>query len=238
MSKTTQELIQDLDAANAAIETAQTAYNAARTNQNDANQKVDAAKSALDAAKSTQAQIKADLLHALGGIPAPITPAPAPTPIKPVPAPTPGPAPVSQNNSVLYIVIICIALLAAKQFNLIPFRWNPNPNPPPAPAPVTNDPLRVSYIYDKNNISQDIGAIRDNVEKVQAALTSVNAHYRNYDVNDQEVKDNLMPAVQKMNNQLPILVIQDEKTGKLVGDIVPAPKTYQDIINAVKNVRK
>lgn len=235
MPKTIQELIQDSEAADSAVQSAQAAYDAARAAEVESNRKANESKSALASAKALQSQVKVDLLHALGGIPAPNTPLPAPSP-RPAPV-TPVPAPVSQNNLVLYILIVCIGLLAAHQFHLIPFKWN-RPEPPPIPAPANNDPLRVSYIYDKNNVTQDIGAIRDNIEKIQNSISPLNAKYRNYDVNDQEVKDSLMPAVQKANNQLPILVIQDEKDGKLVGDIISSPKTYQDIINAVKNVRK
>lgn len=229
----TEELIEKLKSANENLVTAQKVSEEKNKIAKAASDEATFAMTALASASRELNGVKAEVANALNADPVPV----------PSPIVRPAPVPVqSTNNNMFIVIMIAAAIFLAIHFGVVeinnPFNpVPPGPNPPPIPGPVLTDPIRVSYIYDKDNADQTTREIRNNVEKIESELKSVQAEYRAYDVNDDEVKKNYMDAVMESNKHLPILVIQNDKTGKKIGDIILAPASSDDIINATKNAR-
>lgn len=234
---TIEELIAEVNKLEAEVNANGAAVTAKQADAATIAQEIGNLKTVFIESKDKLAKAKSDLAIALGyqPVPAPVNPVPVPIP-SPIPIPQPNP---KKDNSLFYIIIVVIGVFLAINSGLIHINNPFNPNPPaPTPTPVVvTDPIRVSYIFDKSSPTPPVREIRNNVEKIESELNAIDAQYRAYDISEKEVKDNYMDAVQEAGNQLPILVIQNDKTGKQIGPIIKSPATADDVINAAKNAR-
>jgi hypothetical protein len=111
----------------------------------------------------------------------------------------------------------------------------PGPNPPPVPTPgVGGAPFHVTFVYDMNNSTPELGQVL-NSQKVRDAATSKNAFYRVYDVANPLLKEKGLDKIVAKWGGIPIIIIQ-ENNGSIKGQPIRVPRTEAEVLAYLNSV--